>query len=515
LIKTALISTYDKTGIIEFARTLQENKIRIISTGGTGSFLRKNDFEITEISEITGFPEILDGRVKSLHPVIYAGILALRDKEEHNAVLEKYKIEKIDMVVVNLYPFSKTVSTEHTLEDAIENIDIGGPSLIRGAAKNYKDVVVLTDPADYNKVSSEIKNNGDVCLNTKKELAVKAFAYTASYDIHIYNYFSERFQNNKFTDKFFVECDKIRDLRYGENPHQKGAFYRVNGLHIKGSIGDAEVMNEGKELSFNNILDINSAIRIVAEFEKPCATIVKHVNPCSVACADTITEAYNKAYEGDPMSAFGGIFGFNRKVNKEIAEQLSKIFIECIAAPDYEIEALEILKKKKNIRIIKTNYQGMEKSQKDFDIKKVSGGVLIQDNDEIATLKENLKVVSNRNPTDFEYESMLFGWRLMKYIKSNTIVFTKGTTTVGIGAGQMSRVDAVKIAAFKSNGKAVGASMASDAFFPFRDGIDEAHKAGITAVIHPGGSIRDKEIIDAVNEYDMAMIFTGIRHFNH
>ena len=510
-IKTALISVSDKEGIIDFSKALKRLKIEILSTGGTASLLKKNKIPVTLISDYTSQEEILDGRVKTLHPKISGGILAIRKNKKHMEEIKKADITLIDMVVVNLYPFEKTISDEKVkLKDAIENIDIGGPSLIRSAAKNSKDVVIVTDKNDYKSVIEEIKK-GKVTDEIKQKLMVKAFQHTAQYDTIINNFFQNRVYPEEFPPILNLTFEKIQDLIYGENPYQKGAFYK------EPFIKEACVSNikqlHGKELSFNNILDVNDAFELVKDFKEPAAAVIKHTNPCGVATAKIIEEAYRKAHETDPMSAFGSIVALNRNCNLEIAKIMKDLFIEVIVCPKFEKNALNLLKQKKNIRLLETGT--VDKTKQGYDMKKMVGGILIQTRNFPELNKKDLKIVSNRIPSEEEINSMLFTFIVNKHVKSNAIVFAKDNVTVGIGAGQMSRVDAVKLAAIKSNGKSKGAVMSSDAFFPFRDGIDEASKAGITAIIQPGGSIRDQEVIDAVNEHGMVMVFTGIRLFKH
>jgi len=515
-VKRALFSVSDKKGILEFAYELCNLGIEIISTGGTAKILREK-IPVTSVSEVTNFPEILDGRVKTLHPKIHGGILNVRNNSEHQKEVEKHNIKNIDLVVVNLYPFMETISkNDATIDDAVENIDIGGPCLLRSAAKNYGDVAVVVDPEDYEKIINELKNNDEISLKLRKNLAVKAYRHTASYDIAIYNYLSgELMKNNennnnnkiKFPGSLFCEYRKIQELRYGENPQQQGAFYRKGDKIFK--------KLHGKELSFNNIVDTNDACELINEFNDPCVTIVKHSNPCGIACAGNIDDAYDKAYSGDPMAAFGGVIALNRTLTAKAAEKINKIFIEIVTAPDFEDEALEILKQKKNIRILKYDLNKFSKSMNEFDMKKVAGGMLLQDKNNIVIDPDKLKIVSEAKPTPGQIEELIFANTVVKHVKSNAIVLSKNKKVFGIGAGQMSRVDASKIACGKAGDEVLGCVMASDAFFPFRDGIDVAAKKGIAAVIQPGGSIHDRDAIDAVNEYKIPMVFTGVRHFKH
>ncbi|MBW2975929.1 bifunctional phosphoribosylaminoimidazolecarboxamide formyltransferase/IMP cyclohydrolase [Candidatus Woesearchaeota archaeon] len=509
--KTALISVSNKEGIAEFAKGLSKSGIKILSTGGTAKLLEKNNIPVTLVSEYTGSKEILDGRVKTLHPKIHAGILAVRKNKEHMEELKKNKIEPIDIVVVNLYPFEETVAKNAGFEEAIENIDVGGPSMARAAAKNFEDVAVIVDPNDYKSVLDEIKK-GKVSADLKSELALKAFEHTARYDTIINQYFNEKF-GKKFPGVMNLTFKKVQDLRYGENPHQKAAFY-ADPFIYENSVGTIKQLH-GKELSFNNILDIENAFELVKTFEQPAATVVKHTNPAGCAVANTIDEAFKKAYDADSLSAFGGVVALNRNCTEEIAKMIKPVFMEVVICPKFEKNALKILMEKKNIRLLEAG--GVKTAEKGYDMRKVVGGLLVQSRESPARLLESkkLKVVSKRKPTEEEIMQMKFAFNVAWHVKSNSIVFVKDNVTVGIGAGQMSRVDAVKIAARKAGDKAKGAVMSSDAFFPFRDGIDEAAKAGISAVIHPGGSIRDNEVIDAANEHNMAMVFTGIRLFWH
>ena len=511
-IKRALISVSDKEGIVEFAKAISKLKIEILSTGGTASLLKKKGIPVTLISEYTGQEEILDGRVKTLHPKIAGGILAIRKNKKHMAEIKRQDIKLIDMVVVNLYPFEKTISDGKVkLESAIENIDIGGPSLIRAAAKNSEDVAVLVDKNDYKLIIEELKKQGKVNNETKQRLMIKAFEHTAKYDSIINNFFQNKFYPEELPSILNLNFEKIFDLRYGENPYQKGAFYKEPFIK-EACVSDVTKLH-GKELSYNNILDVNDAFELVKDFEEPAAAVIKHTNPCGVATAKTIEEAYRKAHETDPISAFGSVVALNRNCNLEIAKIMNDLFIEVVVCPKFEKNALNLLKEKKNIRLLETG--SIEKTEQGYDMKKMVGGMLVQTRNFPELAKKDLKIVSNRIPSEEEIDSMLFAFKVNKHVKSNSIVFAKDNVTVGIGAGQMSRVDAVKIAAIKSKGASKGAVMSSDAFFPFRDGIDEAAKAGVIAVIQPGGSIRDKEVIDAVNEQGMAMVFTNIRLFKH
>jgi phosphoribosylaminoimidazolecarboxamide formyltransferase/IMP cyclohydrolase len=513
-VKTALISVSDKTGVVEFGRALHKLRIQLISTGGTAKALLEGGVPVTMVSDITGYSEMLDDRVKTLHPIIHAGILALRDKAEHMKRLEELHIKPIDLVVVNLYPFQDTVSKENVrLEDALENIDVGGPALIRAAGKNYAHVGVVVNPRRYNAVAEELeKNSCMLSSSTLANLAVEAFQYTAQYDSTVYSYLSQRIgEAEEFPAFLSLSYRKLQHLRYGENPYQRAAFYSEHYLD-QPCVANAKQLH-GKELSFNNILDLNDALELVKDFEQPTAAIVKHTNPCGVACASDVLLAYKKANESDPLSAFGSIVAVNRKLPAELAEFMKQFFIEAVIAPGYEPKAVEILKEKKNIRIIETG--PLSKKDTGFDLKKVVGGLLIQTRYTPVLSEKDLKVVTKREPTRKEVLAMLFAFKVCCHTKSNSIILSREDVTTGIGAGQMSRVDAVKIAVMKSNGKSKGSALASDAFFPFRDGIDEAAKGGVSAVIQPGGSIRDQEVIDAANEHGMAMVFSGVRCFKH
>jgi|TARA_Y100000310_G_scaffold284075_1_gene306575 phosphoribosylaminoimidazolecarboxamide formyltransferase/IMP cyclohydrolase len=500
--KTALISVSNKTGIVEFARGLKKSGIKILSTGGTAKLLKKNNIKVTQISKYIRSKEMFEGRVKSLHPKIYAGILAVRKNKEHMKELKNNNIDPIDIVVVNLYPFEETVGKKASFKQAIENIDIGGPTLVRAAAKNFQDVAIVVDPDDYNDVL-----RGKI---SKENLALKAFEHTARYGAIINNYFNNKF-GRKFPDTLNLTFKKVQDLRYGENPHQKGAFYKDPFID-ECCITNAKQLH-GKELSYNNLLDMENAFELIKEFTTPSVAIIKHNNPCGIASRKTINEAYKAALEADPLSAFGSIVALNRNCDKKAAEAIKPHFVEVVICPKFDKYALDILKQKKNVRLMETG--SITKPCPGYAMTKVTGGLLMQTRDHMKISEKNLKVVSKRKPTKKEIEDMIFAFKVNKHVKSNSIVFVKNNVTTGIGAGQTSRVDAVKIAADKSKGASKDSVMSSDAFFPFRDGIDEAAKAGITAVIQPGGSIRDNDVIDTVNEYNMAMVFTGIRLFRH
>lgn len=511
MIRNAVISVSDKTGIVDLARRLSNMGVNIISTGGTEKALKDDGIKVKNISEVTGFPECLDGRVKTLHPKIHAGILAVRDSKEHMDQLEHLGIDTIDMVVVNLYPFKKTILKEGTtLKDAIENIDIGGPSMLRAAAKNYRDVVVVTDPEDYEKVMSEIEIKKDVSLVTKFYLAFKVFNHTAAYDALIASYLKEKAGIKGFTDFMTLTFEKIQDLRYGENPHQDAAFYR-EPVPVQGSIVSS-VQLHGKELSYNNINDANAAVELLKEFECTACVAVKHANPCGVGIGDSIYEAYTKAYNGDPVSIFGGIIALNDIVDEKTALEINKIFVEIVIAPGFSDEAFKTLSSKKNIRILMID-DIKNKNIKGFDVKKVNGGILIQQIDN-GNYNE-ITAVTDRKPTEKELEDLKFAWKVVKHVKSNAIVLAKENMTVGIGPGQMNRIWAAENSIRQAGDNAKDSVMASDAFFPFPDCIEAAAKAGITAIIQPGGSIRDKESIETCNKYNIAMVFTGMRHFRH
>lgn len=517
--KRALISVSDKTGIVEFAKKLNELGIEIVSTGGTYNTLIAAGLPVIGISDVTGFPECLDGRVKTLHPNIHAGLLAMRSNDEHMKQVEELGVDLIDMVVVNLYPFKQTILKDNVeLEDAIENIDIGGPTMLRAAAKNYQDVSVIIDPKDYEQVLSEIKDTGKVSVKTNFYLAAKVFNHTAHYDTLIANYLRDKAGIEKYPDTLSMTFEKVQDMRYGENPHQAAAFYKEVGQN-KGMLTGIEQLH-GKELSFNNINDTHGALELLKEYTEPTVVACKHSNPCGVASGKDIYEAYTRAYNTDPVSIFGGIVCANRKIDKATAEEISKIFLEIVLAPDFDEDALEVLTKKKNIRLLKLNDIDKKQSEDAFDVKKVSGGILVQDIDNQLLNEEELKVVTDRAPSEKEMEDLLFTWKIVKYAKSNGIAIGKDKQSVGVGPGQVNRIWATKQAiehGVEQLGEDVvkGAVLASDAFFPFDDCVQEAYKAGITAIIQPGGSVRDQESIDACNKYGIAMVFTGMRHFRH
>jgi len=517
-IQRAIISVSDKEGISNFAKGLKELDIEILSTGGTAKRLRDAGIDVIDIAEFTGSPEILGGRVKTLHPKMHGGILALRDEETHVAQMKEHDIEPIDMVVVNLYPFEEVIKKEDVdLSEAIENIDIGGPTMLRSAAKNYQHVTIVTHPEDYKDLLKEMKKNkGAVSPETNFRLAVKAFSYVARYDGAISNFLGGielDGGSNKFPPSLTLHLEKKMKLRYGENPHQDGAFYVMSDVR-EPSISNSDQL-QGKELSLNNIYDTDAAFEAVKDFSETACVVVKHNNPCGVATDESVMEAFLKAKACDPVSAFGGIVAFNTEVDEATASELAGMFLEVIIAPGYSDKALEVLSGKGNLRVMKSPTLN-SKTKPGLDFKKVVGGALIQDRDSgIEDDFKNMKVETKRQPTDEELEALKFAWKVCKHVKSNAIVFSRKGQTVGIGAGQMSRVDSVKLATMKAQIPTEGAVMASDAFFPFRDGIDEAAKAGIKAIVQPGGSIRDKDIIEACDEHGIAMVFTGFRHFKH
>lgn len=506
--KTALISVSNKENIVEFAKNLKELGYRIISTGGTKDILKENNIEVIGIEEYTGFPEIMDGRVKTLHPKVHGGLLCLRDNEEHINELKNNSIQLIDMVVVNLYPFKEVLKKNNvTHEELIENIDIGGPSMLRSASKNYKFVDVIVDPKDYFDILKELKENGETKLLTREKLARKVFSYTASYDSAIANYMNSRLED-EFPEILTMSYEKTFDLRYGENNHQKAAAYKKDGEISL--VLQSDQLN-GKELSYNNIQDSNAAIEILMEFNEPTVVAVKHTNPCGVASGNTLSEAWDKAYESDPISIFGGIVAFNEKVTKEIGEKISKLFLEVIIAPEYDEEALEILKCKKNLRILKINLK--DKKEESKKIVSIQGGILIQDED---TKKiESYTCVTNKNNIPKDMEDINFAWKVVKHVKSNAIVIVKNKQVVGVGAGQMNRVGAAKLALEQGDKKCNDAVLASDAFFPMDDTVELASIYGIKTIVQPGGSIKDNLSIEKCNEKEISMIFTNIRHFKH
>lgn len=511
-VKRAIISVYDKAGIIDFARGLAELNVELISTGGTARMLKGAGINVKDISEITGFPEILDGRVKTLHPVVHAGILAVRENEEHMKILKKHNINTIDMVVVNLYPFEEVLKRGAPHSEIIENIDIGGPTMLRSAAKNYNDVVVIVDPVDYGHVLEEMKaNKNQLSEKTRLMLAQKVFERTSAYDSIINSYFLKCLKKEGFPEKIIIPLQKVMDLRYGENSHQGSALY-VNMNENRVTLATVKPL-QGKELSYNNIIDAESARALVFEFDEPAVAIIKHTNPCGVATGEDILIAYKKALSVDPVSAFGGIVATNRIIDGDAAGEMSKLFLEVIVAPDFSESAIEIFSKKKNLRLLKLPQPSYAGS---YYFRSIEGGMVVQTYDLTGKNEvRNAKIVTERKPTEWEYKALDFAWKVAKHVKSNAIVFAKEDMALGIGAGQMSRVDSVKIAVMKAQHPLKGSVVASDAFFPFRDGIDEIARAGATAVVQPGGSVRDDEVIKAANEHNMAMLFTGVRHFRH
>ena len=553
-VKRTLISVSNKEGIVEFANVLQSLGVEIISTGGTYKKLKESGIDVKKVEEVTNFPEMLNGRVKTLHPYIHGGILADRSNSSHMNEVSEAGIKLIDMVIVNLYPFKETISREDvTMEEAVENIDIGGPTMIRSAAKNYRGVAVVVDNEDYKKISKELLDSGG-CISEDSlfRLSVKAFQHTCEYDSVIFNYFKNKIKDFERSDisvrdylnidcgssaeeseSIFKESDvnfkdslklnfkKIQDLRYGENPHQKAAYYKFDSAG-KGSFVNCKQL-QGKELSYNNILDGDAAFGIVKEFSATCVSVIKHSNPCGAAVSESVLEAYRKAYQCDPVSAFGSIVACNVKWTAEASEFLADKYVEVLIAPDFEPEALEILSKKQNLRVLKINFDlesyinriKSESFSPDCVFRSVDGGMLLQDLDEGIDSMENMKVVTNIEPNSSQWEDILFGWQIAKNVKSNAIVLASGKMTVGVGAGQMSRIDAAKIAVEKSNGRCTGSVLASDAFFPFKDVVEFVAKNKISAIVQPGGSIRDEEVIKCCNENKIPMIFTGKRHFKH
>jgi phosphoribosylaminoimidazolecarboxamide formyltransferase/IMP cyclohydrolase len=517
-IRRAIVSVSDKSGVVSFAKELSQLGVEILSTGGTAKTLRDQGIPVKDISEYTGFPEMLDGRVKTLHPKVHGGLLGQRSKPEHVNKMKEHGILPIDLVAVNLYPFEATVAKEGcSLEEAIETIDIGGPTMIRSAAKNYLDVTVVVDPSDYDLVLSELKQKGEISVETNFRLAKKVFQHTARYDGAISNYLG-KIEHGKiiqqFPETFTFQVRKTQPLRYGENPHQKAAFYQEYSV-TEPSVSNA-IQIQGKELSYNNILDTDSAFETVKEFDEIATVIIKHNNPCGVAISKTsLADAYRKARDCDPVSAYGGVVGFNRVVDEETAKEMGPIFLEVIIAPGFDPKALELLKAKKDLRILKSPPLSASFTQGGFDLRKVVGGLLIQDRDLGKAPIDQWKVVTKRKPTEEEKRAMAFGWNVAKHVKSNAIVLVREDRTIGIGAGQMSRVDSTRLAVMKAQSSTKGTVLASDAMFPFRDGVDTGAEAGAVAIIQPGGSIRDDEVIAAADEHNIAMVFTGMRHFRH
>ena len=529
-VRRALISVSDKTGIVEFARELKRFDVEIISTGGTAKALRDAGIEVRDVSDVTGFPEMMDGRVKTLHPLIHGALLGLRDNSEHIAAMREHNIEPIDMVVVNLYPFEQTIMREGvTLDEAVEQIDIGGPAMIRSAAKNFAYVAVVADTSHYDFIVHEMnQHDGALTSELRQELALDAFSLTSSYDESIQKYFNE-LEGKEYpiviAPDQLLNCDalvmhRISELRYGENPHQKAALYRLedpfrsdpsSDVDAPAGLAEAELLS-GKEMSFNNYVDAEAAWQLVSDFDELACAIIKHTNPAGVGFGETTEEAYRRALACDSVSAFGGILAFNAPVDEAAASAATEIFTEVIIAPDFDEAALGVLRGKKNLRVLKI---GETQISEGLEYKQISGGMLVQTRDTHRLKREDLNVVTKRAPSDKEIDDLLFAWTVCKHTKSNAIVYARDKQTVGVGAGQMSRVDSVKIGAMRAQLPLAGSVLASDAFFPFRDGIDEAAKHGITAVIQPGGSVRDQEVIDAADEHGIAMVLTGVRHFKH
>ena len=511
-IKTALISVYDKKGIVDFCSILHKKRISIISSGGTAKVLKEAGIPVTDVEKITGFPEMLDGRIKTLHPKIHGGLLAVRSNKAHMKALKEKKIEPIDLVAVNLYPFEERLREGASDADLIENIDIGGPTLIRAAAKNYKDVSIITNPEHYTNIAKDIDKSGTVSEKTNEWLAAEAFNYVAHYDGLIDRYFEQIRNHNYFPKYINLTYEKREDLRYGENPSQKAAVYR--SCLSKGGLGN-EVQLQGKQLSYNNLLDMDAAWGLVNEFSEPAIVIVKHTNPCGVAVADNLKEAFKRAYSCDSLSAFGGIVAANKEIAEDLATELSALFLEEIIAPSYTNEALKILQKKEKVRVIKAEKRTNKFKLPQLNYRDISAGLVVQTPNDEEIDQKKLKVATKIKPTQEQLRDLVFAWKVCKHVKSNAVVFAKDLQTVGIGAGQMSRVDSTKIASYKSNGKSFGSVMASDAFFPFRDAVDAAADAGVKAIIQPGGSIKDNEVIQAANERGVAMVLSGLRTFKH
>ncbi|NLT57718.1 MAG: bifunctional phosphoribosylaminoimidazolecarboxamide formyltransferase/IMP cyclohydrolase [Clostridiales bacterium] len=513
--KRALLSVSDKTGVAEFAAGLQAIGYELVSTGGTARALREAGLPCTEVAEITGFPECLDGRVKTLHPAIHAGLLAVRGNPAHMAQLEALGLAPIDLVAINLYPFRATVERAGvTLEQAVENIDIGGPTMLRAAAKNYQDVAVLVDPNDYGEVLQALQAGG-LTLEKKAALARKVFAHTAAYDALIADWLAAQAGEDPLQSQTFTRTyEKLQDLRYGENPHQAAAFYRELGRDLSGTVAAARQL-QGKELSFNNINDAAGALALLSEFEGPAVVAVKHANPCGVGLADDIAEAYRRAYASDPVSIFGGIVAANREVSPEMAQLFSEIFLEIVVAPAFSQGALTLLSKKKNLRLLELPGLLNGAPAGGLDLKRVAGGLLVQGTDDVVLREADLRVVTDRAPSEAELEQLKFAFTVVKHVRSNGIVLASGGATVGIGPGQTNRVTALELAIRYAGDRVAGSVMGSDAFFPFPDCVEAAHRAGITAIIQPGGSVNDKLSIEKCNEYGIAMVFTGLRHFKH
>jgi phosphoribosylaminoimidazolecarboxamide formyltransferase/IMP cyclohydrolase len=523
-IERALISVYDKTGVAEFARELASLGIEIVSTGGTAKLLRDAGIPVRDVAELTGWPEMLGGRVKTLHPKVHGGILFQRGKAEDRKQTAEHSIVPIDLVVVNLYPFSATAAKPGvTAEELIENIDIGGPAMVRSAAKNFQSVGVITDPADYAAIAAELRGSRELSLDTRLTLARKAYARTARYDGEIATELERLVANDgagvtlgpleKLPERIHVALERRQSMRYGENPHQAAALYILAGRPAEGLAGAKQL--QGKELSYNNLADLDAAWALVGEFKRPAVAIIKHNNPCGAAEQDSLRDAYLKAYACDPVSAYGGVLAFNRAIDATTAEEVAKLFVECVVAPGFEPAALEKFTAKKNLRLLE---MPREAPARELQLKPILGGMLVQEADDHELKETDLKVATQRAPTAAELRALMFGWKVSKHVKSNAILFAREGQTVGVGAGQMSRVDSVKIAVIKAATAGLslaGSVVASDAFFPFADGVEEAGKAGATAVIQPGGSVHDQDVIDAANKLGMAMVFTGVRHFRH
>ncbi|MFC0189959.1 bifunctional phosphoribosylaminoimidazolecarboxamide formyltransferase/IMP cyclohydrolase [Fictibacillus aquaticus] len=510
-ITRALISVSDKEGLLPFAKALAEQGVEIISTGGTSKALQEAGIPVTGISEVTGFPEIMDGRVKTLHPMIHGGLLAVRDNESHRNQMEENGIKPIDLVVVNLYPFKQTIAKENVaFSDAIENIDIGGPSMLRSAAKNHAYVTVVVDPKDYGLVLEELQQHQAVSEETRRRLAAKTFRHTAAYDALIAEYLTQQVEE-EHPETYTVTFEKKQDLRYGENPHQKAAFYS-KPLGAVLSVASAQQLH-GKELSYNNINDADAALAIVKEFTDPAVVAVKHMNPCGVGTGRNVFEAFSRAYEADPVSIFGGIIASNVEIDKETAEKMSSIFLEIVIAPSFSEEALAVLTQKKNIRLLIVPFEKSGVIGK--KITTIAGGMLVQDEDAFGLEEANVTVPTKREPTEKEWADLKLAWKVVKHVKSNAIVLARDEMTVGVGAGQMNRVGAAKIAIEQAGELAQGSALGSDAFFPMDDTVEAAAKAGVTAIIQPGGSVRDEDSIKKADEYGIAMVFTGVRHFKH
>ena len=513
--KCALISVFDKKGVVDFAKELSKLGVNIISTGGTAVALQKSKIKIKEISEITGFPEMLDGRVKTLHPIIHAGLLAKRDKKLHMETLKKHNINTIDFVVCNLYPFEDTIQKPKvSIDEVIENIDIGGPTLIRAAAKNYEDVLVITNPEQYSKIINILKSNSKISLEYRKKLAVEAFSHTAQYDSIVSAYLRKRWGQEILPENYTLTMRKIQEMRYGENPHQKGAFYKSIPIVNEPCISNAKQL-QGKELSFNNILDSDCAIECIKEFSEPTCVIIKHATPCGIASVNNLLKAWKDAYATDIYSPFGGIVSFNREVGGDVAKELSNYFLEVIIGPSFSKDALSIFGKKKNLRLLELKGLDKKIDRKGMNFRSVVGGFLTQERDVVLSDRKNWKIVTKKKPSQKDLDSMEFAVKCVKHVKSNSVLFVKNTHTVAIGGGQTSRVDATWIATHKGKENIKGSIMASDAFFPFRDAVDVAAKAGVKAIIQPGGSIRDKEVVQAADEYGISMVFSGQRYFRH